>query len=186
MRSLFLRQAHGLAALLLAAGWLGSAGCSAGSDSTDGSSPLSQFVDCTQETRATPYAAGTVERSGQMEFDVTLVDNRPGAADAQKPPGTWVRGSNTWDLMVRDSSGQGVAGLTIETVPFMPVHNHGTSITPVTTDESGGRYVISPLYLYMSGYWQITLNISAPSSDGGSSASQIHPDSVVFNVCISG
>jgi hypothetical protein len=185
MHSLVLRQAQGLAALLVAAGWLGSAGCSASSDSTDGSSSLSQFVDCTKETRATPYAPGTVERSGQMEFDVTLVDNRPGAADAQKPPGTWVRGSNTWDLMVRDSSGQGVGGLTIETVPRMPVHNHGTSITPVTTDAGGGHYVISPLYLYMSGFWQITLNISALVSDGGSS-SQLHPDSVVFNVCIPG
>jgi hypothetical protein len=184
MRSLVLRQAHRLAALLLASAWLGSAGCGGSADSTDGSSSLSQFVDCTKETRATPYAAGTLERTGQLA--VTLIDNRPGAADAQNPPGTWVRGSNTWDLQVRDGSGQAVDGLTIEAVPKMPDHGHGTSITPVTTDEGGGRYVISPLYLYMSGYWQITLNISAPLSDGGSSTSQIHPDSVVFNVCISG
>jgi hypothetical protein len=183
MRSLVLREAHGLAALLLAAGWLGSAGCSAGSDSTDGSSSLSQFVDCTKETRATPYAPGTPERTGQLA--VTLIDNRPGAADAQNPPGSWVRGSNTWDLEVRDASGQVVDGLTIEAVPKMPDHGHGTSITPVTTDAGGGRYVISPLYLYMSGFWQITLNLSAPDSDGGSS-SQLHPDSVVFNVCIPG
>jgi hypothetical protein len=183
MRSLVLRQAHGLAALLVAAGWLGSAGCSASSDSTDGASPLSQFVDCSKETRATPYAADTVERTSQLA--VTLIDNRPGAADAQNPPGTWVRGSNTWDLQVSDASGQAVDGLTIETVPKMPDHGHGTSITPVTTDAGGGRYVISPLYLYMSGYWQITLNLSAPDSDGGST-SQLHPDSVVFNVCIPG
>jgi len=185
MRSWFVRRAHALAALVLAAGWLGSAGCGGSSDSTDGSRSLSQFVDCTKETRATPYAPGTLEHSEQGELAVTLIDNRPGAADAQNPLGTWVRGSNTWDLQVRDGAGQALAGLTLVAVPRMPDHNHGTSITPVTTDEGGGRYVISPLYLYMSGYWQITFTISAPLSDGGSSAS-LHPDSVVFNLCIPG
>jgi len=169
---------------LAAAGLLG-AGCGGGSPAADSSNLGSQFVDCTEETRATPYAPGLLERSDQGQLDVTLLDNRPGAADAQSPPGSWIRGSNTWELQVRDQAGQAVDGLTIEAVPKMPDHGHGTSITPVTTDEGEGHYLVSPLYLYMSGYWRITLNISAPVSEGGAGPS-LHADSVVFNVCIPG
>ena len=172
---------------MLVAALLGSAACggSSSSESVDGSSLVAEFVDCTKETRATPYAPGTVEQSAAGKLDVTLIDNRPGAADANNPPATWVKGSNTWEIQVRETTGQAVAGLAIDAVPRMPDHGHGTSITPVTTDEGGGKYLISPLYLYMGGYWQITLNIRAPVTDGGSS-SLLTSDSVVFNVCISG
>jgi hypothetical protein len=167
----------------LAGATLGGAGCGGGAQSADGSAPLTQFVDCSKEARATPYAPGTLERSDQGQLDVTLVDNRPGAADANSPPGSWARGSNTWEIEIRDVSGQAVPGLAVEAVPRMPDHGHGTPVTPETTDEAGGRYLITPLYLYMSGYWQVTLNIRPPGSEVGSSA-QLHADSVVFNVCI--
>ncbi len=171
------------AAIVLVAGLLGAASCSGGgAESADGSS-LTQFVDCSKETRATPYAPGTVEMSTQLS--VTLVDNRPGAADTNNPPGTWVKGSNTWEIQVRTLAGQAIDGLTIQAVPKMPDHGHGTSITPLTTDEGAGAYLISPLYLYMGGYWTITLNIRPPASDGGAS-SALTSDSVVFNVCIPG
>jgi hypothetical protein len=165
---------------------VGVGGCGGGgSSSADGSNLTNEFVDCSKETRATPYAPGTVVRSDDGQLNVTLVDNRPGAADANNPPGTWVKGSNTWDIQVRDLAGQAEGGLAIQAVPKMPDHGHGTSITPITTDEGGGQYLISPLYLYMGGYWQVTLNIHPPVSDGGA-ASQLTNDSAVFNVCIPG
>jgi hypothetical protein len=174
--------------IVLAVVPLVSVDCGGDSASADGSSLSAvdgQFVDCATETRATPYAAGTVVQSSDGQFAVTLVDNRPGEAAANNPPGTWVKGSNTWDIQVRDTAGQPVDGLTIDTMPRMPDHGHGTSITPETTDDGGGKYVISPLYLYMGGYWQVTLNIRVPLSDGGAGAA-LHNDSAVFNVCIPG
>ncbi|HVU51124.1 MAG TPA: FixH family protein [Polyangia bacterium] len=163
------------------------AGCSGGAVSAGDGAALSaadgQFVDCSHETRATPYAPGTLVKSKNGVFDVTLVDNRPGLAAAQNPPGDWVKGSNTWDLEVTDAAGDDLAGLSIVTSPQMPDHGHGTSITPVTTDEGSGRYVISPLYLYMGGYWEITLKIRPPAADAGVDAGLV-PDSALFKVCI--
>jgi hypothetical protein len=182
-----LRRAYLVTRSVALASFLGNAGCGAGgSASVDGSSLVPTdglFVDCSMESRAKPYAPNTVERSDQGQFDVTLIDNRPGSADASNPPGTWVKGSNTWQIQVSDTSGQVVDGLEIQAVPRMPDHGHGTSITPVTTDEGSGGYLISPLYLYMGGYWQVTLNINPPVSDG---AAAFHADSAVFNVCIPG
>jgi hypothetical protein len=174
--------------IVLAVVPLVSVDCGGGAASADGSSLSAvdgQFVDCAMETNTTPYAPGTLVQSSDGQFAVTLVDNRPGAADANNPPGTWVKGSNTWDIQVSDAAGHGVGGLSIGAKPFMPLHNHGTSITPLTTDDGDGRYVISPLYLYMGGYWQITLNIRVPLSDGGAGAA-LHNDSAVFNICIPG
>jgi hypothetical protein len=185
-----MKTMRAVATCVVLTGLLGSTGCSGGASSaTDGSSLVAAdgpFVDCSQESRATPYTPGTVVRSDQGQFDVTLVENLPGAAGANKPPGTWTRGSNTWELQVRAASGEAaVDGLTIRAVPRMPDHGHGTSITPVTTDEGAGQYEVSPLYLYMSGYWQITLTIYPPTSDGGA-ATPLRNDSAVFNVCIPG
>jgi hypothetical protein len=187
MRSWLRLQANAIVtSLSLVAGLFGATGCGGGASATaDGSSLLTEFVDCSKETRATPYAPETVERSDDGQYVVTLVDNRPGAADANNPPGTWVKGSNTWQIQVRSGAGTAIDGLAIQAVPRMPDHGHGTSITPLTTDEGAGTYLISPLYLYMGGYWQITLNIRPPTSDGGASPA-LTPDSVVFNVCIPG
>jgi hypothetical protein len=172
--------------ILVVAGLAGqSLGCSSGNASADGSSLSAgdgQFVDCSKETRATPYAPGTVVASTDGKLKVTLVDNRPGPADANNPPGNWVKGSNTWDLSVSDGAGQPLDGLDIQAVPRMPDHMHGTSITPITNDEGQGQYQISPLYLYMGGYWQITLNIRSPVDSGTSFG--LAGDSVVFSVCI--
>jgi hypothetical protein len=174
------------ATLVATLGIVASTGCgSGGSASADGASSSleGQFVDCSKETRAQPYAPGTAVMSADGQFKVTLVDNRPGTADENNPLGTWVKGSNTWKITVQDKSGTAIDGLSIEAVPRMPDHGHGTSITPVTTDAGAGQYTISPLYLYMGGYWQITLNIRNSSVDAGVS---IVPDSAVFNVCIPG
>jgi hypothetical protein len=162
------------------------AACSGGGATGDGSALSAadgQFVDCSHESRATPYAPGMVVTSKNGVYDVTLVDNRPGTATAQNPPGDWVKGSNTWDVEVKDTAGDDLPGLSIVTVPYMPDHGHGTSITPLTTDEGGGRYVLSPLYLYMGGYWEITLKVRPPAADGGAGAGLV-PDSALFKVCI--
>jgi hypothetical protein len=168
-------------------GILAGTGCGGGGSSTaDGSSSSleGQFVDCSKEPRAQPYMAGAVVMSAGGQFNVTLLENRPGTADENNPPGTWVKGSNTWQISVQDEkSGNAVDGLSIEAVPRMPDHGHGTSITPLTTDDGAGQYTISPLYLYMGGYWQITLNIRPSSADASVT---LVPDSAVFNVCIPG
>jgi hypothetical protein len=67
--------------------------------------------------------------------------------------------------------------------PYMPDHGHGTSITPVATGEGSGDYQVAPLYLFMSGYWEITLSMLAPPSGADAGASG-PPETVVFKTCI--
>lgn len=162
---------------------------SPGVESTDGSglTPVDgQFVECAG-VMTLPYAPGTVVRSTDGNFGVDLLENHPGAADVNDPPATWVKGSNTWIVQVSDAAGQALSGLAIQAVPRMPEHNHGTSITPLTTDEGGGKYTISPLYLYMGGHWQITLTIRPPAPAAGADAgAALTSDTAVFDICIPG
>ena len=69
-------------------------------------------------------------------------------------------------------------GVTIDVVPFMPDHGHGTSIDAVVTpaDSGAGEYSISRVNLWMPGLWQVTLRTQA----GGAT------DDVVLAFCITG
>jgi hypothetical protein len=86
-----------------------------------------------------------------------------------------VKGTNSWTIQIADGGGNAIDGLTIGVLPYMPDHAHGTTVEAVVTDTGGGVYGITPLYLYMEGFWTVTLSLQPAS---GAS------DSVVFPVCI--
>ena len=76
-----------------------------------------------------------------------------------------------------DSGGAPVDGATLEVTPFMPDHGHGTSINAVVTPSgSNGEYDVTPVNMWMPGYWEVTVDID----DQGTA------DSAVFKVCIDG
>ena len=60
---------------------------------------------------------------------------------------------------------------------FMPDHGHPSSVKPAATDVGGGMYEVTPLYLFMAGYWEVTLTFVPP---GGVK------QAIVFPLCISG
>jgi hypothetical protein len=123
---------------------------------------------CANETRGDAYAPG-LQKSGP-ELSVTLLGSEPG------PP---AMGVNSWDIQVRDAAGLGGGvrnDLAITALPWMPDHNHGTSVkASVTPTGMDGRYMVTPLYLYMAGLWQITLTMQAPAAT---------MDTAVFKFCI--
>ena len=121
--------------------------------------------DCTTEMRADRYALGL--RKIGSEFTVQFVDALPA------PP---ERGDNTWRVMVMDQGGAGMTDLAIAAAPFMPDHQHGTTVkTEVTEGEIPGEYVLEPVNLFMPGLWEVTLAMTAP--DGTD-------DDVVFRFCV--
>ena len=81
-------------------------------------------------------------------------------------------------------------GLTISVDPEMPDHNHGTTPVGVTPVGSGGLYMMSPVNLYMAGYWLVTLSIVAPppadASDAGADAAPAAPimDTATLKICV--
>ncbi len=120
--------------------------------------------DCSTETRADTYVLG-MRKSG-ASLGVSIIEATPA------PPS---RGDNLWRVRVQGADGTGQAA-TVEVDPFMPDHNHGSSIRAhVTADEVVGEYRIEPVNLFMPGLWEITLDLTL--EDGTA-------DAVVFRFCV--
>jgi hypothetical protein len=140
------------------------AGCS---DDTAPPSPTNDAeVECTGDPRADAYAANMEKLGEGGIFTFRLVSSDPA------PP---VKGTNAWTIDVLDTSGAPVDGMELDVTPYMPDHGHGTSIVPQITDMGAGEYSVTPLYLFMGGIWEVTIE----ASDGDASS-----DSAVFTFCI--
>lgn len=139
--------------------------CDAGPSvtATDGAALFS----CETETRAVPYSADLTRSSSSGAWQAVLVASDPG------PP---IKGSNTWTVRILDGAGATRDDVVVTARTFMPDHNHGSTVKAVVTPMGAGVYRVAPLYLYMPGLWQVTLDIDAPTG----------PDSVMFPVCIAG
>jgi hypothetical protein len=150
-----------LVALLLA-----SAGC----DGSGGTPPIDSgpLYSCETETRAVPYAANLERMFDPGAYKAVLTSADPA------PP---AKGDNTWTVRILDADGMPVDGLTITPSAIMPDHGHPPSVKPVATPAGDGAYSITPLYLFMAGYWEVTLQFQPAGS-----AKQ----TVVFPICIPG
>ena len=125
--------------------------------------------DCASDPRGETFSAGMAKTGTQGLMTFKLMSSTPA------PP---ARGDNTWELDIVDTTGAPVAGATVTVVPFMPDHNHGTSIKAQVTETSPGHYEATPVNLWMVGFWQITVE-AKPANNGA-------PDAVPFNFCIPG
>jgi hypothetical protein len=127
-------RSAGLAVLAL---WLNACGGSAPPEA-----PLS-FVDTPLEIVDTA--------SGQLKVALR---------SSPQPP---VKGENGVQVVVTDQTGAPVDGLALTMVPWMPAHGHGTSVQPVITPgDQVGVFVANPIFLYMTGQWELRIAL-----DGG-------------------
>ncbi|HEX8792508.1 MAG TPA: FixH family protein [Polyangiaceae bacterium] len=76
-------------------------------------------------------------------------------------------GNDDLQLEITDAAGTPRDGLAVAVTPWMPAHDHGTSKTTVTP-EGGGKYLVTDVYLYMSGVWQLQIAFSGSVSDDAS------------------
>lgn len=136
--------------------------------SDDGGDDGTATYNCEAETRDEQFLAG-MQKVGAGGVTVTLTSATPA------PPG---RDDNAWTIDVT-MGGQPVVGATVKVKPFMPDHQHGTSVQVVVTPDGAtpGRYTLSPINLWMPGLWEITIDVTPA---GGTR------DSVVFRFCITG
>jgi hypothetical protein len=165
-----MRQKTGAVCLLAL---LSGLGCSSRAPSPATSEEGVDFVSCADETRATPYTAGMRETSISGAWVVKLLKNTF-VVDGKMMPQAPAKGTNTWTIEVDDAaSDTPVDGVVTGVSPWMPDHRHGT--TPVAVSAAGtGTYTLTPLYLYMAGYWEVTVNL------GGTVAT----DSAMFPLCV--
>jgi hypothetical protein len=141
--------------------------CGGGAANGDDGEPDAAF-SCATEDRGETFSAG-MQKTGDKGVVFTLISSDPA------PP---ARDNNTWLIGLADDSGP-LVGATLSVKPFMPDHNHGTSIpTNITAGDNPGEYQANPVNLFMPGVWEITVN-ATPA--GGGAADK---DSVVFTFCI--
>ena len=92
-------------------------------------------------------------------------------------PGPPVKGTDTWTIEVDQvDTGTPIEGLDVAVVPYMPDHMHGTNPVGVTP-AGAGTYTLAPVYLYMSGFWQVTVKLGGAAVAAGT-------DSAVIPICI--
>lgn len=76
-----------------------------------------------------------------------------------------VVGTDTVEVTITSTAdGSPQDGLSVALVPYMPSMGHGTSATTVTP-EGGGKYLVSEMYLFMPGVWELKTTITGPVSD---------------------
>lgn len=119
---------------------------------------------CVVETRDDDYAVGLSKAGAFVTASFISAD--------PAPPG---RGDNTWVLNFSDSDGAPIDGLEIEVTPTMPDHDHGTPIVAVVTATGvAGEYRITPVNLFMAGYWEVAFDVTLGDEQ----------DSVAFGFCV--
>jgi hypothetical protein len=120
----------------------GFAGCSSGSESSLTTFPTAPFQTLPSD-------------SGSLTIELRLAPDQP-------PP----RGQSSAELTVRDAtSGALQNDLQIAVVPWMPAMGHGASVVPTVTPKGNGQYLITNLYLFMPGTWQLRTTLVGEGTD---------------------
>lgn len=142
--------------------------CSSSSSPAATTQDAGDVVGCQNDSRADVYAANLTKmgKSGVFQFTLVSADPAPPALN-----------TNTWTLKLVDASGAPVTNATFPKIsPYMPDHGHGSTATPAATSNGDGTYSITPLYFFMGGLWQITIDAQSGSQT----------DSAVFSFCVAG
>lgn len=125
---------------------------------------------CDDDVRGDDYVAG-ITAQGAAQYSVALMDSNP------SPPS---KGDNIWSIELSDAQGVAAAGMELKVSAFMPDHGHATTAIAVVTDDGDGAYTISPVNLFMPGYWEISIEVVEPEADSASL------DTLMFKFCIEG
>jgi hypothetical protein len=119
---------------------------------------------CELETRDDEFAVG-LSKAGAF-VTATFV-----SADPAPPQ----RGDNSWVVSLSDSNGAALDGLEIAVTPMMPDHGHGTPVVAeVTETGNAGEYSVTPVNLFMVGYWEVAFDVTAGDEQ----------DTVTFGFCV--
>jgi hypothetical protein len=110
---------------------------------------------------ATPLMTVT-SQSGNLKIAVRT---------SPQPP---VRGTNNIELTITGATdGAPRDGLALGIKPWMPAMGHGTSIVPMIAPETGGKYLVSNVDLFMAGLWELRLTIPGTPQDYAAPSFQI-------------
>jgi hypothetical protein len=76
-------------------------------------------------------------------------------------------------LVTVTRAGQPVTDAVLTVDPQMPMMGHGSTETPVVTNEGGGSYRAFPVTFQMPGYWEVTVE-AVSGEDHGTDVVQLN------------
>jgi len=132
------------------------------------SAPDTASNACAAETRAETGPLDDVRLGRDHALTFEIVDAQPAVP---------ARGDNVWRVRIASANPTGSIDEppTLTVVPFMPDHGHGSSLPAVVTPTAqAGELEVSPVNIWMPGYWETTMTASL----GGQT------DSVMVKLCI--
>ncbi|HKQ68902.1 MAG TPA: FixH family protein [Polyangiaceae bacterium] len=80
----------------------------------------------------------------------------------QQPP---ERGVASVLLVVKNTRGEPVDGLTVVAQPWMPAMGHGAPVEPSGHAEGNGRYALENVSFFMPGQWELRTSFAGPVTD---------------------
>jgi hypothetical protein len=135
----FLALIGGLAAAALLA-------CSSGDGAPPPDDSAPQLLTCEQ---AEQFSRGMEKTGATQHVKVAIVDADPA------PPQAEVRGM--WRVRLTDMNGVPLDAVSVVVDTYMPLHKHSSTVSNTVEPLGQGEYEIKPLYLFMSGVWEITV-----------------------------
>lgn len=137
------------------------AACGGGSAPPDADEALA----CITSGRGQTYAVGLGPSAATATLSFKLMSAVPA------PPGF---NDNTWIVEITTPTGTPVTGAHLVVTPFMPDHQHGTLPVKIEEQAAAGQYKLTPVNMWMPGYWEITIDATAGA---------MH-DSALYKFCI--
>jgi hypothetical protein len=170
----------GRSAVAIAVAACAGSGCKSNAAAADDGGVMgdADFVNCDAETRAPRFQPGLQVTSRNGTYLLKVLRNTFTDAAGTVLNIDPAKGVDVWTIET-DAAGpdRPVDGMSIAVHPYMPDHRHGT--TPVgVMPAGGGTYTISPLNLYMAGYWEITFDLTDLSGDAPVT------DSAMVPICV--
>jgi hypothetical protein len=99
-------------------------------------------------------------------YQTTTADSGALSVQVRTSPQPPQRGTIRVELTVTNvGDGTPRDGLTLDVVPWMPAHNHGTSVVPTVAAEGQGKYLVTGVDLFMPGHWELRTTFSGPVTD---------------------
>ena len=145
---------------------LGLAACSGSSSGPD----AEEMVDCSTVTGVDTFTVPLVKAGASGAINFQMLSATPA------PP---ARNTNTWLIQINAMQsgvvGSPVDGASIIATPFMPSHQHGSPEQVVVTPAGmPGQYTLDPVFLWMPGVWETTIQVTSGATT----------DSAVYRFCI--
>jgi hypothetical protein len=125
------------------------------------------FAGCVGDPRGDLFAPGMIKTGFGGRLQLRLLTAQPG------PP---IKGTNTWTVEVDDAAGLAQPGAVIKVSTYMPDHGHSSPVAAqVTAQATAGQYQVDPLYFFMAGLWQVTLDVTTSAGVN---------DAAMFSFCV--